>query len=488
MLASTFATLGRPESVISLRGSSTQNLAVCERVAYPPDNMTLSSSPQNYGKRDWLPWLAVALALSAALRLWTIVTTSPNLYPDSYQYLELARRLGDLDLAADVGQRTPLYPAMLLILGNDPDLVRLAQMVFGLAIVAAVFSVIWMLTHNAWSACVGSLLYGLNLAQLRFESDVLTETLTALLLTLSAAFLTWLWADRSRHVQSKAFVAAVCAGLVPLARPVYAFVPVLAALALLVWVPRSPRRLAILALVSAAAFLPMLAWSTYNYSRLDTFGLNTMTGFNLTNKTNDYVQDAPEEYAQIRDIYVAFRDAHRDEHLFNIGHTTTDMMAATGQSYPELSKTVLGMNLGLIRTHQGEYWKNVGRVFAEFWKGTGYDESLPRLGGVTPAAWVAQKWSAMLLNLVFLLLVALWAIRALVRWTWPPLTPLVWMSAVPIVAAALCALVEDGSNARFGMPTQPLVVCVLVVATTLAVERRRTHDSGPDIGRSPLVT
>ena len=461
---------------MSAKSSSGLQLAVCGRVTYPPATMTLSSSQPNHGKRDWLPWLAVALALSAALRLWTIVTTSPNLYPDSHQYLELARRMGSLDLAADVGQRTPLYPGMLLVLGNDADLVRLAQMLFGLAIVAAVFSVIWMLTHNAWSACVGSLLYGLNLAQLRFESDLLTETLTALLLAVSAAFLTWLWADRGRHVQSKAWVAALCAGMVPLARPVYAFVPVLTAVALLVWVPRSPRRLAILALVSTAAFLPMLAWSTYNYSRLDTFGLNTMTGFNLTNKTNDYVQDAPEEYATIRNIYVAFRDAHRDEHLFNIGHTTTDMMAATGQTYPELSRTVLSMNLGLIRTHQTEYWKNVGRVLAEFWKGTGYDESLPRLWGATSTAWTVQKWSAMLLNLIFLLLVGFWVIRALARRTWPRLTPLVWMSAVPIVAATLCALVEDGSNARFGMPTQPLVVCVLMVAVTLAVERRRTDD------------
>ena len=463
-------------------------LAAFERMTYPPGTMTLLSSLKSHGRRDWLPWLAVSLALSAALRLWTIVTTSPNLYPDSYQYLELARRMGGLDLAADVGQRTPLYPAMLLILGNDADLVRLAQMVFGLAIVAAVFSIIWMLTHNAWSACAGSLLYGLNLAQLRFESDVLTETLTTLLITLSAAFLTWLWAERSRHVQSKACVAALCAGLVPLARPVYAFVPVLAAVALLLWVPRSPRRLAILALVSITAFLPMLVWSTYNYARLDAFGLNTMTGFNLTNKTNDYVQDAPEEYAKIRDIYVAFRDAHRDEHLFNIGHTTNDMMAATGQTYPELSRTALRMNLGLIRTHQSEYWKNVGRVFAEFWKGTGYDESLPRLGGATSAAWTIQKWSAMLLNLIFLLLVGFWVIRALARRTWPPLTPLVWMSAVPIVAATLCALVEDGSNARFGMPTQPLVVCVLMVAVTLAVERRRTDDSRPDTARSPFAT
>ena len=422
---------------------------------------------------QWLPWLVLALALSAALRLWTVLTTVPHIYNDSHQYLSLAHMIGQRNLSADLGQRTPLYPALLVVLRYNVDVTRIVQMVLGLAITAAIFFILWTLTHRCSVAFLGAILYGLSLAQVLLESAILTETLTTFLLVMLGASLTWLWADRERYVALKVVATGICAGLVPLARPVYVYVPLFALAAVLLWVPHAPRRVALMAAMLAVAFVPVLAWSAYNYTRFDTFNLTTMTGFNLTDKTSNYVQDAPNKFAPIRDIYVAFRDAHRGQELFLIGHVTTAMMAATHESYEQLSKTVLQMDLGLIRTHPKQYLGNVALVFAQFWKGTEYDKSLPALSGLTRVAWFFEKWLFRLLNLVFLVLVAGWIVKVLTRRAKPAVTPLVWMSATTVVAGVLCALLEDGSNARFGMPTQPYVFCVVVAVLTAAIVRTR---------------
>jgi len=433
------------------------------------------------GERRWLPWLILVLGLGVALRLWVVLTTATHVYPDSPAYVALAHWLARLDLSADNGARTPFYPLFLLALRYDPDRARLAQMLLGLAITAALFWILWTLTHRRLAAVLGSALYGLSLTQIKYESGLLTETPTTFLLVMLAATLTWLWVDRTRHLATKITVAGLCAGLVPLARPVYAFIPVFVLAAALLWVPRSPRRWALLAVLVVIAFAPMLAWSSFNYARFGAFELTTMAGFDLTNKTGTYIQDAPSEYAAIRDIYVTALKANGGNHKDLIWHVVEPMTAATGQSYPELSRTMLRMNTGLILSHQKEYWANVAVVFAQFWKVDSYEEILPPLAGVTRASWFAYKWFGRLLNLVFLILAAFWVFRAIARRRWPRITPIVWMAAVALVAGMLCALVIDGSNSRFGMPTQPYVVCAVLVAVfSHARARGRSPSSLPE--------
>ena len=415
-------------------------------------------------RRRWLLWLTLVLVLGTALRVWVALTTAPHLYPDSFGYLGLAHKLGRLDLSTYNGARTPLYPLFLLAFRYRPGAIRTVQMFLGLAIIAGLFWMVWTLTRRTWAAVLGSSVYGLGLTQIKYESGLLTETLTTFLLVALAAGLTWLWVDRTRHVAIKLVVVGLCAGLAPLGRPVYAFVPVFATAAALLWVPRLSRRWALLAVLIATAFVPMLAWSTFNYVRFNTFGLSTMTGFDLTNKTGGYIKDAPNKYATVRDIYVTALKANRGDHRDLIWHVIPRMMAATGESYPQLSHTMLKMNEGLIIRHQGEYWANVATVFAQFWKIDTYEESLPPLAGATHASWLLYKWLGRLLNLAFLLLAMFWVVRAVARRRWPRITPAVWMAAVTLVAGILCALVIDGSNARFGMPTQTYVVCVVLVA------------------------
>ena len=150
----------------------------------------------------------------------------------------------------------------------------------------------------------------------------------------------------------------------------------------------------LLAALLATAFVPTLAWSTFNFVRFDTLGLSTMTGFDLTNKTGRYIKDAPSQYATIRDIYVAaLRTRAGGDPVDLIWQLIPHMEAATGESYPELSQTFLKMNAGLILHHQREYSADAATVFAEFWKVGDFDVSPPP-AGVTHAVYLLTKWLA----------------------------------------------------------------------------------------------
>lgn len=410
-------------------------------------------------------WLLVVLALSAAARLLLALPTVPRIAPDSLGYLAFAHQLGHLDVSANNGARTPLYSLLLLALHYHVDVVCAVQMVLGLAITGVLFWTIWRLTGRVWAAVLGSLVYGLGLTPIMEESAVLTETFTTFLLVALAATLTWLWIDRDRHVTVRLVVAGLCAGLVPLLRPQYEFVPFLVVVVAFLWVSRLWRRRLALGLLLVAAFVPMLAWSTLNYAKFDTFALSTMTGFDLTNKTGDYIKDAPAKYATIRDIYVNALESRASEHrgpvdlIFGL---IPAMEAATGQSYPQLSKTILHMDEYLIIHHQEQYWGNVATVFRQFWSiDSDPLRSLPHGSHVLVTPY---RWFGRLVNLAFALICIVWVVKAVTRRRWPEITPVVWMAATAVLSAVFCALVIDGSNARFGMPTQPFVVCVVLVA------------------------
>ena len=376
--------------------------------------------------------------------------------------------MGSLDLSGDLGKRTPLYPLFMLAFHYNPDGILIAQMVLSLIVTAAIFYAVLTLSQRPAAAAVGSALFGVSLSQIGIESYLLSEALATLLLALVAVTMVLLWSDHAHRVTPKIVAMAVFAGLVPLARPTYAYVPLVVVAVTLLWAPRSVRRIL---LVSLIAVLPMLAWSTFNSVRGDSFGLSTGLGLNLTNKTGSYIQDAPQKYAEIRDLYDKARTEDHGQYVNTIWRHYESMMQATGQSFNQLSDSFLHMNLELIRMYPCRYASNVISAFVDFFKFGGYYSGLPSLGGLTHIVAQLERWLNGLVSLTFMLLVASWVVRGVRRRTWRPLTPLFWLSVIVLMADVISAVIEYGDNQRFGMPTQPLMFTVVVVASTGVLER-----------------
>lgn len=211
--------------------------------------------------RHWVVSFAAIMLVSLVIRSIVLLLTSPVLAPDSIEYMHLARLIGQGRLAADFGLRAPGYSAFLLLHDFDPNFVRITQMALGLCITAGLYWLVWRFTASVWLASIGALLYGANVAQIFFESTLVTETLATALL-FGAVLLLVCLSSSDFMVPWKLVALGLAVGVVPLVRPVYVFVPVLFIFPVAAHACRRGhwRRLLFYLL---PAFLPVILWMTY---------------------------------------------------------------------------------------------------------------------------------------------------------------------------------------------------------------------------------
>ena len=213
-------------------------------------------------------------------------------------------------------------------------------------------------------------------------------------------------------------------------------------------------------------------WSTFNLVRLDSFGLSTGLGLNLTNKTGSYVQDAPQKFAVFRDLYLQARAEDGGRYVNSIWRHYPSMMAVTDKSFNQLSASFLRMNEELIATHSWRYASNVGAAFIDFFRFWGRSPpQLLILNRLALLVWRVESGLNSLIGVTFLLAVAAWVLKGVYGRTWRPITPLVWLAVIVLATDAVCAVIEWGDSARFGIPTQPLMFVVVVVAGMAVFER-----------------
>ena len=411
------------------------------------------------GRGSWRAWLLLILVASACLRVVTLVITRPLTEGDTVQYTQLASRIAHLNLSGDNGWRTPTYPLFIAMLGQNEQVIRAAQLLLGMLVVAAVFWMVWTLAGNTIAAAAASALYGLNLGQIYYEDTVMTEALATFLVTMAAALMISFWANRTHWIRGRLVLLGVSCGLLALNRPVYVLIPLLFAVPLVLWLPGRRR---ILALFLLPALLPYFGWCVFNQVRFDTFGPTTLNGLELTNKTGGYMQDAPNKFATVRDIYVAARDANHGAYVNLIWYLTPEMMRQTGQTFPQLSRTFMSINLYLITHHPIRYAGNVAMAGIDFWKGVSWDSTLPDPLGLIRVAWQVERVVVALVSGVFLFLIGLTLAAALRSRNWAVEGVMPWFSGAVLLTCLGCALIEYGANARFGMPTEPLIFVVAV--------------------------
>ena len=188
------------------------------------------------------------------------------------------------------------------------------------------------------------------------------------------------------------------------------------------------------------------------------------------------MKDAPERYATIRDIYLKHVASHNGQVINAIWSSIGDMEEETGQTLPELSKTVQSLSFTLIASHPTGYTRQVATGFLDFWKGLWIDKTWTPLGTFTEPVWRLSGYVWLLVSFCFVVVVlGLLAARLrlihLPELPWPTR----WVVLTVLVSGVIQALVEYGSGARFGMPTQPLVSVVVMLALGAWVAGQRAR-------------
>ena len=420
---------------------------------------------QQRSRNFLLVWLGIVLILSIVIRVFLFKTYPPRFFGDTGGYFRSAQAVLNGFDAYD-GTRTPIYPIFVALLGSERAIYA-GQLFLGVCTSIAWFFIGYKISGKPVFGAMIALAHSLNPGQFFFEANLLTETLATFFLTLSLLG-AYIWFANAKHRTiwlglGIGFTAALAA----LTRPQFIFMPFLIAVFLAFsfhdrqirfnWKP-------IVSVILPAAVI-IGGWMGWIQTRYHMFSLTTMTGFHLVQHTGYYFEDVPDEFAALRDVYLAYRD-DRVEAYGTQSNTIWDaipaMQQASGMSFYELSRELQGISVQLILQNPWQYLQKIVIGWFYFWRSPVYwDRS-----AITPQSvsglmqiWVFGARGLMLLmNIVFVLSSLGALVFERLRRLWK-LSPFHWLLAGCIWGTSiLTSLVEHGENQRFLIPLQTAVI------------------------------
>jgi hypothetical protein len=433
----------------------------------------------------WIGWAAVILlAFGVRAGLWFCY--HPVTYSDTNSYRRLANAIHNPNWKGYDGTRTPGYPLLMAFLGSDQR-IYLAQLGMGLAITWLLCYIGWQISGQAWFGGGIALAHSLNLGQLFFEADLLTETPTTFWIMLALAGLAfWLY-----HPKQRSIILAVGMGLAAsaaaLTRPLFIYLPVW----ILIFMLLEGRRLRInfdTITTTVAFLLPVAllfgAWVNFIHNRFHDWALTTMTGYHMVQHTGGYFEYVPDKYAALRDTYIKYRDAQIAQHGTQanaIWDAIPEMTQVSGMTFFDLNRTLARISIQLVLKHPGFYLRDCVQGWWMFWRSPVYWSQdafrTPGLAAILrPMIWI-ERLALMATNLLFVLLSVLVTGLALrpraqarpggwierLRSSAVHTPAFIWCVTGSIWGASILqTLLDHGDNPRFLVPLQSLVVLWMV--------------------------
>jgi 4-amino-4-deoxy-L-arabinose transferase-like glycosyltransferase len=416
--------------------------------------------------------------VAAALRLILILAYSPVLTTDSSSYLDLAHRLGALNLHGSTGTRTPGYPALLLALGYSPVAVWCVQAALGVVATLLLYRLVRRLGGSGWAATAAAIAYAVDLEVLAVERQVMTETLASFLI-LVAASLTVATTQAERKRWAIPIWTGVTLCYLCLVRPDSLAIAVYFALAIGIsqsvrWArePRQRLRLAVRygAAILLAPLLALVAWAGVNRATIGVTSVSTVIGFNMIDHVARYVNAEPGPNYPITSAYVAAR-VRREAHTSNLANLSADaepgMQRASHLTAARLSGRLLSIALGVIARHPFAYLASSLKQWPRFWLPPNYPYQFTGGSGSSfvHLAWKFERALKLLVAAAFLLLCVSDIVRRLRRRKSVLSLPSAVLAGVVAVGTFPPTLLAFGDTGRYGYTYYPLILAVTIVAT-----------------------
>ncbi|OGO10975.1 MAG: hypothetical protein A2Y53_06850 [Chloroflexi bacterium RBG_16_47_49] len=443
-------------------------------------------------------WVWVVCIVGVIIRLSMVLLYQAVGFSDTPSYRRLAetvlRGFANYD-----GTRTPGYPVFLALVGSDQR-VWLVQLLLGFSTTLLLFYMGWKLTDRPWIGGLIALSHTLNLGQLFFESNLLTESLTTFLLVLTlAGGLIWLLYPKNRSLWL-AFAVGLTSTLTLLVRPLFIYLPFFVLIFLLIVlrlnysnenandevekkatqqpsVKNQPHWQ-----YGIAFFLPVVillgGWLTFIHARYGDWSLTTMTGYHLIQHTGSYFEYVPDEYASLRDTYIQYRDAHIAQYgtqTNTIWEAIPELSRVSGYNFYDLSRVLARISIQLVLKHPILYIKSAISGWWMFWRTAVYWSAdalrVPGLAGGVGIVIQIQRGILFFINLVFIFSSLYYTLteflatlrhrqyRDRLRFSVPAQQAYSWLLLVIIWSASILqTLLDHGDNPRFLIPLQSLVV------------------------------
>ena len=411
-------------------------------------------------------WLLVLVLVSVAQRVGLWLLYQPVHYGDTPSYRRLSEALMR-GLEFYDGTRTPGYPFFLAIVGPD-ERVWLVQMLMGLGTTLIFYYCAWQITGRSWMGGLAGLSHTLNIGQLFFEANILSETLTTFLIALTLAGITfWLYHPR-RRILWLAFGLGLSASLALLVRPLFIYLPFWI---LLFLIPDRHQREGTFRLNLPAAgvfILPVIfllgGWVNHIHNQFGDWSLTTMTGYHMVQHTGIFFEYVPDEHASLRDTYLKYRDqqiADRGNQANAIWDAIPEMQQVSGYNFYDLSRVLAKISVELIKEHPELYLRTVVKGWWYFWRVPVYwSGSAWALNDLVPVIQFLVLITRLVLiavNLIFLVSSLVLFLSRQLRESYQVPAALWYLAGSVWIASVVQTLVDHGDNPRFLVPMQSLV-------------------------------
>ncbi len=431
-------------------------------------------------------WGSALLLFGFLQRLVLLLFYQPIPFADTNAYMRLAVPLSNLTLKGYDGTRVPGYPALLAIAGLDEHAAWVLQLVLGLVISILLFGIVFRTTDSpALGVLVGGL-YDLIPGQFLFESNLLSETLTAFFVVLCfASFVAFGCVKSSPKRSLAAFMLGISACLPGMVRPY--FFPITLFFLPFIWFVGDGHwreRLLRMAIYSLPPLMIQGGWLLWIRDTYHVISPTVMSGYSLVQHTGEYFEFLPDEVAEIRDTYIQFRDvqiAERGVQTNAIWEAIPAMSEASGLGFYDLSRELHRLSIDLIRAHPDRYLANVVEGWVNFWKAPVYwrAEALQSsllLSIMKVFIWFGRGISV-LANLVFLLLSLFTILSKRLRQSISFDLYSGTAAGLIVLISIVQTLVDHGDNPRFLVPLQMLVFFVVVRSFWMGFRKRKVMEA-----------
>ncbi len=291
-----------------------------------------------------------------------------------------------------LGARVPLYPLFVLMCGLSPRTIWIAQSLLGIATSLLIYSMAFRRTRHAQFSLLVGFAGNLVPEVLAYESSIMSETLATFLLVLAV----WLFSRFGRDENSPLIYPlglGILVGLMALNRPLMiSLLPVFFLFLIRAWPPANwlcSKTLKKTIAFAIPALALILGWCGLVYRNSGSFSPTTLSGHNLMDQVDPWVELAPAQFAILRDIWIEHRERNRNSPIKNVNpvfdESVPEVAAKTGWSASRASHEFQSMAVYLIVHHPGLYLRRAEQGWIQFWAEPTRDEVvLPDAGSSTP--------------------------------------------------------------------------------------------------------
>ncbi|MBN1952321.1 MAG: glycosyltransferase family 39 protein [Bacteroidales bacterium] len=401
------------------------------------------------------------------LRIIIWVTSDPIIGNDTTGYAKVADYFAQQDFSEYRGDRTPVFPLVIMLNGSNYNHVLLTHFILGTLISLMIFYILILLGSKYWIAFIGGLLYSFHIPLIARELYMGTETVSVFL-TVLLFLLFVLYHKQEKWQLGLFFLTGLLISLLILTRPAYLlltpFIPVV--LIAQDWFRHRKLNFQTVAwkfiLYSVPVILLVGGWCAFNKIKLDRFTITTFKGYSLINSVGDMMVDAPDDLQPYKSMYLEkyYEHLEKEGKYYNAIHQSTEpLMDTLDITFWELSDKWEEIALDLIKKRPLEFAGKTVESFIRNWKPMGfYDTHYQLIIRIRQA----QQLLIILVTLLFFAIpVIFWMVRKRDYFTIGEVLLIVHVFLISLGISAISAVVEYG-DPRFSIPYLPLILLIVL--------------------------